>query len=281
MSRGRVDRLATPMGFLTDFVADLRRRLAEHPLDDGALLARASARPPARDFVAALRERTPALIAEVKRASPSAGAIADDMDPMAQALAYADSGATVISVLTEPRHFHGSLADLEAVRLAVAVPVLRKDFLVHPAQVIEARAHGADAVLLITASLTDDELAAMLAIAADLGMGALVETHADDELERALASGAEVIGVNARDLESLVVDTESALKRIRRIPSDRVAVFESGVRTRADMQAAVEAGASAILVGEALMRAGDPRAAVHHLMAPSDARPDDRGDDQT
>ena len=269
------------MGFLTDFVTDLRRRLAEHPLDDGPLLARASVRPPARDFVAALRAGTPTLIAEVKRASPSAGTIDDEADPMTQAVAYADAGAGAISVLTEPRHFHGSLADLEAVRVAVAVPVLRKDFLVHPAQVIEARAHGADAVLLITASLSDDELAAMLVIAGDLGMGALVETHADDELERALASGAEVIGVNARDLETLEVDAESALERVRRIPSDRIAVFESGVRTRADVQAAVEAGASAILVGEALMRAGDPRAAVRHLMAPSGARPDERGDAQT
>lgn len=259
------------MGFLTDFVDDLRRRLAEHPLDDGALLARASARPPARDFLAALREHSPALIAEVKRASPSAGEIAATVDPVAQAVAYAAGGAAVISVLTEPRHFHGSLADLEAVRIAVQVPVLRKDFLVHPAQVIEARARGADAVLLITASLTDDELTAMLAVARDLGMGALVETHTEDELDRALASGAEVVGVNARDLETLEVDVERALERVSRIPSDRVAVFESGVKTRADVRAAVEAGASAILVGEALMRAGDPRATVRQLLAPGDA----------
>lgn len=259
------------MGFLTDFVDDLRRRLAEHPLDDGALLARASARPPARDFVAALREHSPALIAELKRASPSAGEIADTVDPVAQAVAYAAAGAAAISVLTEPRHFHGSLADLEAVRIAVQVPVLRKDFLVHPAQVIEARARGADAVLLITASLTDDELTAMLAVARDLGMGALVETHTENELDRAIASGAEVVGVNARDLETLEVDVERALERVSRIPSDRVAVFESGVKTRADVRAAVEAGASAILVGEALMRAGDPRAVVRQLLAPGDA----------
>lgn len=258
------------MGFLTGLVDDLRRRLDEHPLDEGALLARASARPPARDFVAALRDRTPALIAEVKRASPSAGAIVDDVDPIAQAIAYAGGGAAAISVLTEPRHFHGSLADLEAVRIAVQVPVLRKDFLVHPAQVIEARARGADAVLLITASLTDDELTAMLAIARDLGMGALVETHADDELDRALASGAEVIGVNARDLETLEVDVERALERVSRIPGDRVAVFESGVKTNADVQAAVDAGASAILVGEALMRARDPRATVRELIGRGD-----------
>ena len=256
------------MGFLTDFVTDVRRRLDERPLDEGALLARAQARPPARDFLAALRAGTPALIAEVKRASPSAGSIADDADPVAQAIAYADGGAASVSVLTEPRHFHGSLADLEAVRVAVQVPLLRKDFLVHPAQVIEARAHGADAVLLITAALTDDELATMLAVAHDLGMGALVETHADVELDRALASGAEVIGVNARDLESLEIEIDRALERVRRVPDDRIAVFESGVKTRADVEAAVDAGASAILVGEALMRSGDPRAATRALVAP-------------
>ena len=178
-------------------------------------------------------------------------------------------------MLTEPRHFHGSLSDLEAVRVSVQVPLLRKDFLVHPAQVIEARAHGADAVLLITAALTDDELAAMLAIAGDLGMGALVETHADDELDRAIASGAEVIGVNARDLESLEVDVAGALELVRRVPGERVAVFESGVRTRADVDAAVDAGASAILVGEALMRAADPRAAVRELIGGSAHDPND------
>lgn len=266
------------MGFLTDYVNDVRRRLGETPLDDGALLARARVRPPARDFVAALRGGTPALIGEVKRASPSVGTIADDADPVAQALAYAAGGAAVISVLTEPRHFHGSLADMEAVRVAVQVPVLRKDFLVHPAQVIESRAYGADAVLLITASLTDAELAAMLATARDLGMGALVETHAEGELERALACGAEVIGVNARDLESLEVDVARALALVRRVPGDRIAVFESGVKTRADVEAAAHAGASAILVGEALMRAPDPRTAVRHLMARSDAGPVARSD---
>jgi indole-3-glycerol phosphate synthase len=148
--------------------------------------------------------------------------------------------------------------------------VLRKDFLVHPSQVIEARSHGADAVLLITAALSDDELAAMLAVARDLGMGTLVETHADDELDRALMSGAEIIGVNARDLESLEVDVVRARERLRRIPADRVAVFESGVRTRDDVVAAVAAGASAILVGEALMRAADPRAAARELIARGD-----------
>jgi indole-3-glycerol phosphate synthase len=258
------------MGFLSDLVERARRDLAEHPLDEGALLARAKARPPARDLAGALRPHQPGLIAEVKRASPSVGAIDDDADPAAQAVAYAEGGAAAISILTEPRHFHGSLADLDAVRLAVQLPLLRKDFLVHPSQVIEARSHGADAVLLITAALSDDELAAMLAVAHDLGMGALVETHADDELDRALTSGAEVIGVNARDLESLEVDVTRARERLRRIPADRVAVFESGVRTRDDVVAAVAAGASAILVGEALMRAADPRAAARELIARGD-----------
>jgi indole-3-glycerol phosphate synthase len=137
---------------------------------------------------------------------------------------------------------------------------------VHPAQVIEARANGADAVLLIAACLTDEELTALLALSSDLGMSALVETHADDELDRALASGAEVIGVNARDLETLEVDSASALDRLARIPPGRVAVMESGIRDRADVEAAVDAGASAILVGEALMRASDPRAAVRELI---------------
>jgi indole-3-glycerol phosphate synthase len=253
------------MGFLTDLVADVRRDLDRRPLDDGALMARARARPPARDFARALRGHVPALIAEVKRASPSAGTIAD-ADPVAQASAYADAGAAAVSVLTEARHFHGSLADLAAVRVGVGVPVLRKDFIVHPSQVIEARAHGADAVLLITAILSDDELAAMVAMAADLGMGALVETHTDRELDRAIATSAEVIGVNARDLESLEVDVVHARERLQRISSDRIAVLESGLSTRADVEAAVEAGASAILVGEALMRARDPRAAVRELI---------------
>jgi indole-3-glycerol phosphate synthase len=147
--------------------------------------------------------------------------------------------------------------------------VLRKDFLVHPAQVIESRAAGADAVLLIAACLTTAELEAMIAAAADLGVGALVETHADGDLERALAAGAQIIGVNARDLETLELDVDRALAQLERVPSDRLSVFESGVRTRADVEAAVRAGASAVLVGEALMRADDPAAAVAELAGTS------------
>jgi indole-3-glycerol phosphate synthase len=253
------------MGFLTDLVAEIRRDLDRRPLDDGALLVRALAMPPARDFLGALRSQTLAVIAEVKRASPSAGAIAVT-DPAASARAFAGAGAAAISVLTEPRHFDGSLADLRAARTAVEVPVLRKDFLVHPSQLIEARAAGADAVLLITAAVTPAELAALLATAGDLGLGVLLEVHSDADLEIALTTDAQVIGVNARDLETLEVDPVRARARLRRVPGDRVRVMESGIATRADVSAAVEAGASAILVGEALMRAGDPRVKLRELL---------------
>ena len=255
------------MGFLTDLVAERRRELERHPIDDSTLLTRALSMPPARDFVGALRARAgdPAVIAEVKRASPSAGAIAD-RDPGAQARAYASAGAAAISVLTEPAHFHGSLADLRAARMACDLPVLRKDFLIHPSELIESRATGADAVLLIAACLSANELVAMLAAARDLGLGALVETHSDDDLDKALATDAEVVGVNARDLETLDVDAERALAHLRRIPAGRLSVMESGIATRDHVRAAVDAGASAILVGEALMRADDPGVKLRELL---------------
>jgi indole-3-glycerol phosphate synthase len=255
------------MGFLTDLVERIRRDLKNHPLDDRALMSRAAAMPPTRDFEAALRNaERPALIAEVKRASPSAGVIAHDANPSALARAYAAGGAAAVSVLTEPRHFQGSLADLQAVRSSIALPVLRKDFFVHPSQLIQARATGADAVLLIVAAVDDAELRALLAIAVDLDLGTLVEAHTDEDLGRALETDAPVVGVNARDLESLEVDVDGALERVGRIPGERVAVLESGISTRADVDAADRAGASAILVGETLMRAGDPARAVRKLL---------------
>jgi indole-3-glycerol phosphate synthase len=255
------------MGFLTDLVDRLRRDLHEHPLDDAALMARASAMPPARDFEGVLRRAAaPALIAEVKRASPSAGAIAEDANASVLARAYEAGGAAAVSVLTEPRHFHGSLADLQAVRSSVSIPVLRKDFIVHPAQIIESRAAGADAVLLIVAALTDPELGALLEACGDVGLATLVETHSDDDLRRALETEGTVIGVNARDLESLEVDVEGALARLARVPPERIGVLESGLSHRADVDAALAAGASAILVGEALMRADDPARAVRKLL---------------
>jgi indole-3-glycerol phosphate synthase len=258
------------MGFLTDLVAELRLDLAAHPLDREALTAEAEAVPPALDVAGALSAAAAtdgvALIAEVKRSSPSAGSIADDADPVAQARAYEGAGAAIVSVLTEPVHFGGSLDDLRAVRRAVHVPILRKDFLVDTAQVLAARAAGADTVLLIAASVDDHELGALVAAARELGMEPLVESHTDEDLERALATDARIVGVNARDLESLDVDIGAALTRLRQIPSDRIAVAESGIRSRADVERAAEAGASAILVGETLMRAGDPAAAARALL---------------
>jgi indole-3-glycerol phosphate synthase len=252
------------MGFLTDLVGDLRRRLERDPLDESQLLAIAMHLPPPRPFEGSLRRTPPAVIAEYKRSSPSAGAIAEP-DVAGQARAYEEGGAAAISVLTEPTRFDGALADLRSVRLAVDLPVLRKDFLVHPAQVIESRAAGADAVLLIAAALSELELKAMLAVANDLGLDALVETHSVDDLAKALATDAPVVGVNARDLETLEVDVERALAMLPDVPSDRVAVLESGVSTREDVERAIDAGARGVLVGEALMRSPDPGATIRSL----------------
>jgi indole-3-glycerol phosphate synthase len=253
------------MGFLTEIVAATRSALRADPPDVGALRRRAEDAPAPSDFIGALRARDLAVIAEVKRASPSAGAIAGAADAAAQASAYVRGGAAAISVLTEPRHFSGSLEDLETVRSVVALPILRKDFLVDPVQILEARAYGADAVLVIAGALDDEALGAMLGAAARLGMGVLLETHTDEQLDRALATDAAAIGINARDLETLEVDPAAARRRLGRIPGDRVAVLESGVASRADVVAAVEAGASAILVGETLMRAGDPARTLRAL----------------
>ena len=252
------------MGFLSEHVGHVREDLRRKPLDESALLARAMSAPPPRDFAAAMRRERPAVIAEIKRASPSAGDIAE-IDPGATAAALEQAGASALSVLTEPRHFDGSLSDLRAARVSAGIPILRKDFLVHPAQVIEARAFGADAVLLITACLSSSELRAMLDTASDLGVAALVETHSDEDLDRALESGAPIIGVNSRDLESLEMDEARALDLAKRIPSDRTVVFESGIHTRAQVERALEAGAHAILVGESLMRAKSPAAKLRQL----------------
>jgi indole-3-glycerol phosphate synthase len=257
------------VGFLTDIVDRTRRDLAERPLDEASLRASLGVVSPPRSLPAALRAAKArdgvAVIAEVKRASPSSGDIASP-DPVAQAHAYAEGGASAISVLTERRHFGGSMEDLVAVCSVAIGPVVRKDFLVDRSQIVETRGAGADSLLLIVASLDERELPSLLRAARDLGMEPLVETHSDEDLERALATDAEVIGVNARDLETLDVDVEGMLARIKRIPSERVAVAESGIANRSDAEAAVEAGASAILVGEALMRATDPAAKVRELL---------------
>lgn len=243
--------------------ADAERRGAEGALES-AKTAAAAAGPP-RDFRGALAGSGLALIAEVKRASPSVGPIRD-VDPVAQARAYERGGATALSVLTEPEHFRGSLDDLRAARDATRLPVLRKDFLCAPLHLWEARAAGADAALLIVAALEQTELVALMDLAETLAMTALVEVHSETELERALAAGARVIGINTRNLLTLEVDP-GVVKQVRPlVPEGVVVVAESGVRTRADVEALEALGVDAVLVGEALMRADDPERAVRALL---------------
>jgi indole-3-glycerol phosphate synthase len=227
---------------------------------------------PALDADAVLRRPGLSLLAEVKRASPSKGVLSDIPDPAALAVAYESGGASAVSVLTEGRRFGGSLDDLDAVRAAVTVPVLRKDFVVTDYQVWEARAHGADLVLLIVAALSDAELTALLARVRELGMTALVEVHDEVETQRAVDAGATVVGVNARNLKTLAIhpDTFSRLRPL--IPDACVTVAESGIAGAADAAAYAAQGADAVLVGEALVRTGDPCAATSAIVA-AGARP--------
>jgi len=227
--------------------------------------ASAQARPP-RDAMAALRQPGIGVIAEVKRASPSRGELADIADPAELAKVYEDGGARVISVLTEERRFRGSLADLDAVRAAVDLPVLRKDFIVGPYQIHEARAHGADLILLIVAALEQNVLESLLDRTESLGMTALVEAHTEEEADRALAAGAKVVGINARNLKTLEVDRDAFARIAPGLPTEVIKVAESGVRGTADLLAYAGAGADAVLVGEGLVTSGDPRAAVAELV---------------
>lgn len=226
-----------------------------------------------RDFAGALR-RGPGdrarLIAEVKRGSPSAGVIREDFDPVAIARIYEGAGASCLSVLTDERYFGGRLEYLTSVRRAVRLPVLRKDFVIDPYQVWEARAAGADAVLLIAEILDDDELGELRGLIEDLGMTALVEFHDEGNLERVLRCGARVVGINNRDLKRFETDPGLTLRLRDRIPADITLVSESGIKTRADVAALEEAGVSAILVGEALMRAPDIGAATRALLGLGD-----------
>jgi indole-3-glycerol phosphate synthase len=220
--------------------------------------AAAEAAAPPRDVMAALRAPGIAVIAEVKRASPSRGQLAPIADPAELARAYQNGGARVISVLTEGRRFNGSLADLDAVRGAVTIPVLRKDFIVGPYQIHEARAHGA--------ALAQPALVSMLDRTESLGMTALVEVHTEEEADRALQAGASVIGVNARDLKTLDVDRDCFGRIAPGLPSNIIRVAESGVRGPADLLGYAGAGADAVLVGEGLVTSGDPRTAVSDLV---------------
>ena len=247
---------------------ELRAARRRRPLRE--LRREAEAAPPPPDFLAALRRRTnraPALIAEVKRASPSRGLLAPDLDPVALARVYMANGAAAVSVLTDVHFFHGSLADLESVarNLQPPAPVLRKDFLCDPYQVYEARAAGAAAVLLIVAGLDDVLLADLYALSAALGMAALVEVHDPAELERALRLEPALVGVNNRDLRTFQVDLATTLALSAGLPPGVTLVAESGIHTPADVRRLAQAGVDAILVGEALVTAPDPAAQTRAL----------------
>jgi indole-3-glycerol phosphate synthase len=253
---------------LADIVAgveqDVAARQAAVPLD--VLKERVRSIPPAVDALAALRAPGVGVIAEVKRRSPSRGTLAPIDDPAALAAEYQAGGARMISVLTEERRFEGSLADLDSVRAAVRVPVLRKDFVVGSYQVHEARAHGADAVLLIVAALEQPVLIGLRERVESRGMTALVEVHTEDEASRALDAGAQVIGVNARNLHTLDVDRSTFERIAPGLPTSVVKVAESGVRGPLDLIEYAAAGADAVLVGESLVTGADPRHAVAELV---------------
>jgi indole-3-glycerol phosphate synthase len=255
--------------------ADMAARQRAVPLDRlKEAAAKASA---ARNVVAAFKGGDVAVIAEVKRASPSKGALAAIADPAALAMDYEAGGARVISVLTEPRRFGGSLEDLAAVREAVQVPILRKDFIVSSYQLWEARAYGADMVLLIVAALEQNALVSLVERAVSIDLVPLVEVHTEAELDRALDAGARVIGVNARDLATLEIDRSVFGRLAPRVPEGIVKIAESGIRGPHDLLAYAAQGADAVLVGESLVTGKDPRSAVADLVT-AGSHPALRGD---
>lgn len=239
-----------------------RQRIPLEEMED-----QAAAAPPVRDFRAALCGPGPIqLIAEVKKASPSANVIRADFNPIAIARIYQAHGAACLSVLTDTPYFQGHLSYLARIRASVAIPLLRKDFIIDEYQVVEARLAGADAILLIAEILDDDTLSSLLARARRLGMAALVEFHEERNLARVLAAGADLVGINNRDLRRFVTDLDLTLRLRDRVPPDVLLVSESGIRTRADVERLDAAGVAAILVGESLMRAKDIGQAVEKLL---------------
>lgn len=255
------------MSVLDDIVAGVRADLAEREAattlaDLRAALADVD---PPRDPMPHLRAEGSSVIAEVKRRSPSKGELAQIPDPADLARRYAAGGAAAISVLTEQRRFGGSIADLRAVRAAVDTPILRKDFVVTSYQVVEARAAGADLLLLIVAALSDDDLRRLHDEARELGLTVLVEVHDEAETERAVALGAELVGVNARNLKTLAIHDDTFGRLAPLIPEDRVKVAESGIFGPDDVARFVREGARAVLVGEALVKDGDPEGAVRRM----------------
>ena len=254
-------------------VPDILARIVDHKR---SLLARASGnraelerraaeRSPARDFRGALMAAPPAIISEIKQASPSMGIFTEDFQPATIAKLYAAGGAAALSVLTDEEFFKGKLGDLEAARGVVSIPVLRKDFTIDEFHVIEAAAHGADAILLIAAILDGVQLRGFRELAAQYGMAALVEVHDDHELDAALESGAEIVGVNNRNLHTFQVTLDTSLRLVEKMPAGVIKVAESGIHSRADVERLRAAGFHAFLVGEHLMKSADPAAALREL----------------
>ena len=254
------------MSVLDSIIEGVREDLLMRRLSLAQISEAIESAPTVRDPLTILLNNEISLIAEVKRASPSKGQLATITDPAALAEHYASAGATMISVLTERRRFGGSLDDLVAVRSRVEIPILRKDFMVDEYQFFEARAYGADVVLLIVAALGNNQLKDYHELTLELGMRAIIEVHTHDELERALDISPQIIGINSRNLKTLEVDATVFTELIPRIPTNLVRVAESGISTRSDVEHALAQGATAILVGEALVKAGDSKAAVRELL---------------
>jgi len=262
--------LRTSSGILAGIVQHKQQEVAELR-GRGALLEQQAyeRKSPARGFAAALREKKPAIIAEVKKASPSRGLLRHEFHPALIARAYEDGGAACLSVLTDKQYFQGGLHDLEAARAAVSLSVLRKDFTIDRLQIFEAAAHGADAILLIAAILETADLRQFRELASSLGLDSLVEVHDHDQLLKAIDSGAEIIGVNNRDLDTFEVSLETSLRLSYLMPSNAIRVSESGIHNRSDIDLLLGAGYSALLVGESLMKADDPSAALKGLLQAS------------
>ena len=254
------------MSVLDSIIEGVREDLAARRGSMGALHERIDAQAPALDAHSFLSRNEMNVIAEVKRSSPSKGNLAPITDPAALAEKYQEAGAAAVSVLTEQRRFGGSLADLDAVRSRIEIPVLRKDFMVDEYQFLEARAHGADIVLLIVAALSKSQLKDFHDLATELGMASLIEVHTQSELESAMDISPRIVGVNSRNLKTLEVSASVFEELIPAIPSSVIRVAESGISTRADVAQAQKAGATAILVGESLVKSGDPISAMRELL---------------
>ena len=254
------------MSVLSSIIEGVREDLAARRLPMGQLQEALETAPAVRECLPQLMSSEMSVIAEVKRSSPSKGALATITDPAGLAAQYEEAGAQVVSVLTEQRRFGGTLADLDSVRKAIDLPILRKDFMVDEYQFYEARAHGADVVLLIVAALSKNQLEDYFHLSTELGMRSLIEVHTNDELERALEISPEIIGVNSRNLKTLEVDARAFAELIPQIPSTIARVAESGISTREEVVFAQECGATAILVGEALVRSGSPSVAINQLL---------------